>query len=445
MPDRKKGPQGKVFEARISPEARERMDREYREEITRAMHGAMERVPLTGRCGVALERLNILCGKIGAPTLQTNELRRDFAQMMIEEALNGKRFDELYRQYYDRKLADLLAAGAKAQNDSLFSPVRSGGEVKPVFPRANEITDTFERFMQSFGENMRANGVRRTNDLPEYGGNDAKGVFEMQAAAHKTLIRDNVQAAYEHCSDRGRASVSQTCQAARRAVDNAFLYADAFPNPSSQRADINDPDVRAVAVKETANVIRGLQEAHGSRSWLWALRHPVNFMREFRTIRSLKRVMSERGGLTRAEVAQQLSAPKETYDQVSKNYDEIYDRYSERKLAEAEGELAEERAQRERQRKVESAVAHSRERMREDGLEKDEIDARGRAEVEADMDLLNALEEIDNQSRSRSEESEPQSEEEKEPILINEEEPSEEKSDPIAESDGISAPQIERK
>lgn len=442
MPNPQRGPKGKVFEPQLSPEARARIEREHREAVTRTTNEAMANMPLNRACGRALENLNILCQKIGAPAIQTDTLKKDFAKMMIDEALNGKIFNESYQRYYNKMLSDLLAAGVKAQNEKLFQPVPAGGR-ETVLPRANEITDTFEGFMQAFSENMRANGIRRANYLLEYGGNDAKGLFDIQMATHKTLIRDKVQTAYEKCSNRGRSSVSQTCQAAREAVENAFVYANAFPDPSLQRADMTNPDILSVAVKQAAEVIRGLQEAHSSRSLGWMLRHPIEYLRETATIRSLKGVMRERGGLTRAEVAQKLSTPKKTYDEVSKDYDEICDRYSDRKLAEAERELAEVK----RQREVENAKAYSKEKMLEEGLDKERVYARGKAEYEAD---INALEQLENQPRDRSYDEPDQnsdlnlSENDKVPIEIAEEQ-AEEKSEPIADNEKISAPQIDIK
>lgn len=435
-------------ESRLTKEQRTRMAREHRETVIRTTNEAMTALPLSRRSGIALEKLNVLCSKIGAPIVQIAELKNNFAQMLIkdfakmmkDDTLENKSFEESYREYYNKNLSALLTAGAKAQNDERFRSLSEDAQQKSL-PRAKELTDAFETFMREFLNDMRARGIRRTNDVIEYGGNDEKGLFDIQAAAHGMLIKDNAQLAYEHCSRRGAATVAETCEAARRAVDNAFFYAHAFPQPSAQGVDANAPGMREAGIRESANVIRGLQEAHAARSLGWMFLHPIDYLREASTIRALKYTMSVRGGLTAREVEQKLSAPKETYADVSKNYDEIYDDYADRKLANAEREMAEDRRERERQRQVESAVAHSKERMREAGMSPDAVHARGRAEVEADMDLLNALEEIDNQSRSRSEESEPQSEEEKEPILINEEEPSEEKSEPVQENAEISAPQ----
>ncbi len=442
MPNPQRGPKGKVFEPQLSPEARARIEREHREAVIRNTNKVMANMPLNRECGTALENLNMLCQRIGAPAIQTDTLKKDFAKMMIDEALNGKLFNELYQRYYNKMLSDLLAAGVKAQNEKLFQPVPAGGR-ETVLPRANEITDTFEGFMQAFSENMRANGIRRANYLPEYGGNDAKGLFDIQMATHKTLIRDKVQTAYEKCSNRGRSSVSQTCQAAREAVENAFVYANAFPDPSLHRADMTNPDILSVAVKQAAEVIRGLQEAHSSRSLGWMLRHPIEYLREAATLRSLKGVMRERGGLTRAEVAQKLSTPKKTYDEVSKDYDEICDRYSDRKLAEAERELAEVK----RQREVENAKAYSKEKMLEEGLDKERVYARGKAEYEAD---INALEQMGERSIERSDSfSDPNVEvdalqNDRLPVEIVEEQ-AEEKSEPVADRSEIFIPQIEVK
>ena len=449
-----KGPQGKVFKPQISPEARARIEREHREAVTRATNESMAHMPLNGRCGNDLERLNVLCRNIGAPALQVDTLKKDFAQMIIDEALNGKLFDEAYKKYFGQKLSGLLAAGAKAQNDDLFKPIPAGGANS--IPRSNEITDTFERFMQSFAQNMRAHGIRRTNTLPALGGNDSKELYDIQMAAHKTLIRNSAQTAYEKCSDRGNATVSQTLQAARRAVDNAFLYANAFPAPSSARADMTHPDMAAAAVSEAANVIRGLQQAHSSRSFLWMLRHPIDYLRESAAIRSLTGVLRERGGLTQAEADQKLSASAETYDGVTREYNEICDRYSERKLSEAETELAEERRQREAESVIAHAIAHSVEEIHEDGLDKEQVDARGRAEFEADLAAWEELEGQNAQAEGAEEEQERQrsnsdlesqldlSENDKVPVEIAEE-PVEEKSEPVVESDRISAPQIDLK
>lgn len=446
MANPKNGPQGKVFKAQISPEARARMEREHREAVTAMMYGAMERMRLSGRCGASLERFNTLCGKIGVSAIQIDHLKKDFAQMMIDEALNGKRFDELYKQYYNQKLSALLAAGANARNEDAIRSLSEGAGARHTIPGENEITNTFENFMRSFGENMREQGIRRSNSLPEYGGNDAKGVFDMQIAAHKTLVRDNARAAYENCSRRGAATVKETCEAAFRAVDNAFFYAHAFPKPSAQGVDANAPGMREAGIRESANVIRGLREVHASRSWLWALLHPIDYLREAWTIRSLKGVMRVRGGLSRAEVAQKLSAPKETFEEVSRGYDEIHERYSEQKLAEAERELAEDRQVRERQRQVEGAVAYSGERMREAGMSPDAVHARGRAEVEADMDALDELEALRVRERSNSvSDSNDRLIMEDDRVSVEISDEQEEKSEPIADSGRISAPQIDLK
>lgn len=449
MANPQNGPKGRVFEPQLSPEARARMDREHREAVTAMMYGAMERMRLNGRCGVALERFNTLCGKIGVTAIQIDNLKKDFAKMMIDEALNGKRFDELYKQYYTQKLSALLAAGANARNEDAIRSLSEGAGARYTIPGENEITNTFENFMQSFGENMREQGIRRSNSLPEYGGNDAKGVFDIQIAAHKTLIRDNVQASYEKCSRRGAATVAETCEAARRAVDNAFFYAHAFPQPSAQGVDANAPGMREAGIRESADVIRGLREVHASRSWLWTLRHPIDYMRELYTIRTLKNVMRVRGGLTRAEVAQRLSAPKETYAEVSNSYNEIHDRYSEQKLAEAERELAEDRRQRERQREVESAKIYSQEKMIEDGMDKERVADRAVAEFEEDVAALEQLEGQNELERERSNSevnlgNRPILDDERVPVEIDEEQ-AEEKSEPVIDNGRISAPQIDVK
>ncbi len=447
MPNPQRGPKGKVFEPQLSPEARARIEREHREAVTRTINEAMANMPLNRECGRALENLNILCQKIDMSATQIDTIKRDFAQMIIDEALNGKMFNQSYKQYYNKMLSDLLSAGAKARNEDLFKVAPAGGANNPIFPRESEITNTFERFMQSFSENMRSNGIRRTNYLPEYGGNDAKGLFDVQIAAQKTLIKDSVQMTYERCSRRGAATVSETCEAARRAVDNAFFYAKAFPNPSDQGVDANAPGMREAGIRESSDVIRGLQEVHSSRSWRWMLRHPFDYIREAATIRSLKGIMRERGGLTQAEVEQKLPQPKKTYDEVKKSYDEIHDRYSEHKLAEAERELAEDRRQRELQREVEGAKNYSKEQILEDGLDIEQVHARGRAEFEADID---ALEQLEDQPRDRSYDEPDQnsdlnlSENDKVPIEIAEEQ-AEEKSEPIADNEKISAPQIDIK
>lgn len=431
------GPKGKVFEPNLTEEDRRRMEREHREAVTRATNDAMARLPMSGRCGRALERLNVLCGKIGAPAVQIETLKREFAVMIIAEGLDGKRFDYAYKPYYNGRLSALLSAGAKARNEGTLRAHASGAQAA-AYPRSVEITDAYEEFMQAFAADMRDFGIRRANDLPAFGGNSAQETYDLQNAAHKTLIADEARTAYEDCSRRGRASVAETCQAARRAVENAFVYANAFPSVDSQRVDINDPAAREKAIGAAVDVIRGLQDAHAARGTGWMFRHPFQYMREAFAIRSLKAALRERGGLTAREAEERLSAPKAVYADVQADGDEMRARYETTHAAEEQRRIAEQ----ERERAVRQAQEDSRRRMQRDGLSPEAVHARGKAEVDADFE---ALAQIEEEERLRALQNEADaSDEEREPLEIAEERP-QEKSEPIAENGEISVPQPERK